>query len=101
MLLLAVADDAIGMAIIAIFYPDPLHAVEPQVIFQGAFGIVKTTCTFRMLRSSQIAFLSSLFFVALCSMIAIWDLISRVQHPHDFGCPLPSDLPWQHPPRLG
>ena len=29
LLLLAVADDAIGLVIIAVFYPDPLHPVEP------------------------------------------------------------------------
>lgn len=29
LLLLAVIDDAIGLAIIAIFYPDPVHPVEP------------------------------------------------------------------------
>ncbi|TCS83524.1 Na+/H+ antiporter NhaA [Tepidibacillus fermentans] len=29
LLLLAIADDAIGLAIIAIFYPDPAHPVEP------------------------------------------------------------------------
>lgn len=29
LLLLAIADDAIGLAIIAIFYPDPLHPVAP------------------------------------------------------------------------
>lgn len=29
LLLLAIADDAIGLVIIAIFYPDPLHPVEP------------------------------------------------------------------------
>jgi NhaA family Na+:H+ antiporter len=30
LLLLAIADDAIGLGIIAIFYPDPLHPVAPQ-----------------------------------------------------------------------
>lgn len=30
LLLLAIADDAIGLAIIAIFYPDPMHPVAPQ-----------------------------------------------------------------------
>lgn len=29
LLLLAIADDAIGLVIIALFYPDPLHPVEP------------------------------------------------------------------------
>jgi Na+/H+ antiporter NhaA len=41
LLLLAVADDAIGMAIIAIFYPDPDHPVEPiyLLLVAGAMGI--------------------------------------------------------------
>jgi len=30
LLLLAIADDAIGLGIIAIFYPDPLHPMAPQ-----------------------------------------------------------------------
>lgn len=30
LLLVAIADDAIGLAIIAVFYPDPLHPVAPQ-----------------------------------------------------------------------
>ncbi len=30
LLLLAVADDAIGLVIIGVFYPDPAHAVEPM-----------------------------------------------------------------------
>ncbi len=30
LLLLAIADDAIGLAIIAVFYPDPLHPLAPQ-----------------------------------------------------------------------
>lgn len=37
LLLLAVADDAIGLAIIAIFYPSPLHPVEPAYL-----GLVAT-----------------------------------------------------------
>jgi Na+:H+ antiporter, NhaA family len=32
LLLLAVADDAIGLGIIAIFYPDPAHPVEPAYL---------------------------------------------------------------------
>lgn len=40
LLLLAVADDAIGLAIIAIFYPDPSHPTEPIWLFLTAAGIV-------------------------------------------------------------
>lgn len=39
LLLLAVADDAIGLGIIAIFYPDPLHPVEPVYLLLTAIGI--------------------------------------------------------------
>lgn len=40
LLLLAVADDAIGLAIIAIFYPDPSHPVEPLWLFLTVAAIV-------------------------------------------------------------
>ena len=47
LLLLAVADDAIGLGIIAIFYPDPAHPVEPiylvvvALAMAMAFGLRK------------------------------------------------------------
>lgn len=40
LLLLAVADDALGLAIIAIFYPDPLHPTEPMYLGLVAAGMV-------------------------------------------------------------
>lgn len=40
LLLLAVADDAIGLAIIAVFYPDPIHPTEPIWLFLTTVGIV-------------------------------------------------------------
>jgi len=40
LLLLAVADDGIGLAIIAIFYPDPVHPVEPIWLLATLLGIV-------------------------------------------------------------
>lgn len=40
LLLLAVADDAIGLAIIAVFYPDPSHPTEPIWLFLTVAGIV-------------------------------------------------------------
>jgi NhaA family Na+:H+ antiporter len=40
LLLLAVADDAIGLGIIAIFYPDPLHPVEPLYLLLTALGVI-------------------------------------------------------------
>ena len=45
LVLLAVLDDGIGLAIIAIFYPDPVHPVQPQMLawvaagMAGAFGL--------------------------------------------------------------
>ena len=39
LLLLAVADDAIGLAIIALFYPDPLHPVTPVWLFLTLGGM--------------------------------------------------------------
>lgn len=40
LLLLAVADDAIGLAIIAVFYPDPSHPSEPAWLFLTIAGMV-------------------------------------------------------------
>ncbi|AAR35679.1 Na+/H+ antiporter NhaA [Geobacter sulfurreducens] len=40
LLLLAVADDAIGLAIIAVFYPDPNHPTEPIWLFLTVAGMV-------------------------------------------------------------
>ena len=40
LLLLAVADDAIGLGIIAVFYPDPNHPVEAQWLFLTALGML-------------------------------------------------------------
>jgi NhaA family Na+:H+ antiporter len=40
LLLLAVADDAIGLAIIALFYPDPLQPVAPIWLFLTLGGMV-------------------------------------------------------------
>lgn len=39
LLLLAVADDAIGLGIIAIFYPDPAHPAAPQYLLLVAAGM--------------------------------------------------------------
>lgn len=40
LLLLAVADDAIGLVIIAVFYPDPHHPVEPIWLLMVVGGMV-------------------------------------------------------------
>jgi NhaA family Na+:H+ antiporter len=39
LLLLAIADDAIGLAIIAIFYPDPAHPAQPLWLLLTAAGM--------------------------------------------------------------
>lgn len=39
LLLLAVADDAIGLGIIAVFYPDPSHPVHPEYLGLVALGM--------------------------------------------------------------
>lgn len=39
LLLLAIADDAIGLFIIAIFYPDPLHPVQPVWLLATVAGM--------------------------------------------------------------
>ena len=40
LLLLAIVDDAIGLAIIAIFYPDPMHAVNPTYLLLIVVGML-------------------------------------------------------------
>ncbi|MFH1021465.1 MAG: Na+/H+ antiporter NhaA [Pseudomonadota bacterium] len=40
LLLLAIADDAIGLAIIAVFYPDPGHPVAPQWLALTLAGMI-------------------------------------------------------------
>jgi NhaA family Na+:H+ antiporter len=40
LLLLAVADDAIGLGIIAVFYPDPAHPVEPMQLLWTLGGML-------------------------------------------------------------
>ena len=40
LLLLAVADDAIGLGIIAVFYPDPYHPVEPLWLLLTFIGML-------------------------------------------------------------
>lgn len=40
LLLLAIADDGIGLAIIAVFYPDPAHLVYPPALLLVALGML-------------------------------------------------------------
>lgn len=39
LLLLAIADDGVGLAIIAVFYPDPMHPVQPQWLLLTIAGM--------------------------------------------------------------
>ena len=49
LLLLAVVDDAIGLVIIAVFYPDPYHPVAPVWLLATAGGMA-VACALRKLR---------------------------------------------------
>ena len=40
LLLLAIADDAVGLAIIALFYPDPMHPLAPQWLGLTLAGMI-------------------------------------------------------------
>jgi NhaA family Na+:H+ antiporter len=40
LLLLAVADDGVGLAIIAMFYPDPMHPVQPMFLLLVALAML-------------------------------------------------------------
>lgn len=51
LLLVAIADDAIGLAIIAIFYPNPLHPVVPQWLGLTLLGMAVAF----LLRRSKVA----------------------------------------------
>ena len=48
LLLLAIADDAIGLAIIAVFYPDPSHPVQPIYLILVAGGMLLSFLLARM-----------------------------------------------------
>lgn len=50
LLLLAIADDAVGLAIIAIFYPDPAHPAQPLwlLLTAGGMGIAFALRRFRV-----------------------------------------------------
>jgi len=75
LLLLAIADDALGMAIIAIAYPNPEHPVEPVwllLVLAGAFVAF-------LLRLAHVRFWSAYVFIA--GPIAWLGLILAQVHP--------------------
>ncbi len=75
LLLLAIADDAIGLGIIAFAYPDPLHPVE---WFQTAWILPGIVLAATMRKLGVQAWLP---YVALCGGLCWWGLYSAHLHP--------------------
>lgn len=75
LLLLAVADDAIGLGIIAIAYPDPLHPTE----WINALWIVPGMITAFILRKCQVQ--NWLVYVVAGGAFSWWGLYSAHLHP--------------------
>ena len=75
LLLLAVADDAIGLVIIAIFYPDPSHPVEPAYLILNMFAIGSAF----LFRKYQIK--SFIPYIALSGTLSWLGLIMAHLHP--------------------
>lgn len=75
MLLLAILDDAIGMAIIAVFYGDPDHPVEPQWLL----GVCGASVLAFLLRKIGIPFWW--MYVLLCAPISWVCLLKAHVHP--------------------
>ncbi len=75
LLLLAVADDAIGLGIIAVFYPDPDHPAQPIYLLVTAAGMVSAYIMRRMHVSSWFPY------VAVGGTLSWVGLISSALHP--------------------
>eukprot|EP00929_Paragymnodinium_shiwhaense_P112654 TRINITY_DN8091_c0_g3_i1.p1 TRINITY_DN8091_c0_g3~~TRINITY_DN8091_c0_g3_i1.p1 ORF type:complete len:611 (-),score=87.52 TRINITY_DN8091_c0_g3_i1:367-2145(-) len=75
LLLLAILDDALGMVIIAVFYPDPLHPVEPAWLGMLA-GASALAITMRILQVQ-----SWPVYVGVCGPIAWVSLLKAHVHP--------------------
>jgi NhaA family Na+:H+ antiporter len=75
LLLLAIVDDAIGMVIIAIFYPDPSHPLDPIWLLFVALGM----CLATLLRYLNVSYWSA--YVLLCGPLAWVGLIKSNVHP--------------------
>ncbi len=75
LLLLAVADDAIGLGIIAIGYPDPLH----PTVWQNALWIVPGMTVAYFLRRAQVH--SWIPYIVVGGAFCWWGLFSAHLHP--------------------
>eukprot|EP00929_Paragymnodinium_shiwhaense_P112653 TRINITY_DN8091_c0_g2_i1.p1 TRINITY_DN8091_c0_g2~~TRINITY_DN8091_c0_g2_i1.p1 ORF type:complete len:660 (-),score=88.81 TRINITY_DN8091_c0_g2_i1:236-2215(-) len=75
LLLLAILDDALGMVIIAVFYPDPLHPVEPSWLAL----LVGASVLAIVLRILDVQ--AWLVYVLLCGPIAWLGLLKAHVHP--------------------
>lgn len=75
LLLLAVADDAIGLGIIAVAYPDPHHPVEPLQLLWVAAALLLATG----LRRINIREWS--LFIVLCGPLSWWGFHAAGLHP--------------------
>eukprot|EP00929_Paragymnodinium_shiwhaense_P024519 TRINITY_DN15050_c0_g2_i1.p1 TRINITY_DN15050_c0_g2~~TRINITY_DN15050_c0_g2_i1.p1 ORF type:complete len:624 (+),score=139.80 TRINITY_DN15050_c0_g2_i1:104-1975(+) len=75
LLLLAILDDALGMVIIAVFYPDPTHPVEPQwlALLAGAAAMAF------ILRKLDVQ--AWQVYVYLCGPLSWFSLLKAHVHP--------------------
>jgi len=69
LLLLAIADDAIGLGIIAVFYPDPLHPLAPQWL---GLTLVGMAIAFLLRRGKAATYWPYLFFGGGLSWIGLF-----------------------------
>lgn len=75
LLLLAVVDDGIGLAIIAIFYPDPLNPVEPIWLILVAIAMA---IAFNLRRRAVLSYWP---YVLICGFISWLGMYSAHLHP--------------------
>jgi len=78
LLLLAILDDAIGMVIIAIFYPDPLHPVE-AVDRLWLLLVVPAVCIAYVMRRMNVRYW--ILYVVFCAPLVWVGLIKSSVHP--------------------
>lgn len=90
LLLLAIADDAVGLAIIAIFYPDPSHMAQPAWLLLTAAGmaIAYTLRRFKVenywpyLLIGGVVSWTGLFKAHLHPALALVFIVPFLPHPH-------------------
>jgi Na+:H+ antiporter, NhaA family len=88
LLLLAIADDAIGLAIIAIFYPDPSQPVEPAWLLLTGGGMLTAWILRRKLTKSYWSYIlaggglswAGLFFANLHPALALVPVVPFLPH---------------------